>query len=371
MGCVTAPIRSDKVTTRPVEWLWRHHIPRGMLTVVAGRPDQGKGLFAAFLAAEVSKRGGRILYSAAEDSHGVMTRPRLEAAGAKLSQILLWRFQLPTHQLELFELITKQKIDLIVIDPLAAHLSSGVSRHSDNIREVLAPLTGLIEKTNTAVVIIEHALKRVPASGHPINAIGGSGSGLPAAARAAYLLGIDPADTDRRVLVPVKFNIGPRPDPAGFEIDTLDVAKAGEMPFLLPGPDAPGFNPMLFFTARPGESGAPPDKRASSAKWLTNYLVAAGGPVLSKKVYEDAKQYGLSTRTLRRAADDMEVVKHPASGPKCMWDLPDDFKTQIGLPLLPKNPTSLSVPQPAGEGGDWDDALNGLIKGEGEGDGGQ
>ena len=36
-----------------------------------------------------------------------MTRPRLEAAGANLPAILLWRFQLPNQQLELFELVVQ------------------------------------------------------------------------------------------------------------------------------------------------------------------------------------------------------------------------------------------------------------------------
>ena len=362
---MTAPISSDRVKAVPVEWLWRDRIPRGMITVIAGRPDQGKGLFAAHLAAETSRRGERILYSAAEDSHGVMTRPRLEAAGGELKNILLWRFQLPNHQLELFELIVKRNISLIVIDPLASHLSSGISRHSDNIREVLAPLTTLIEKTGTAVVIIEHALKRVPANGHPINAIGGSGSGLPAAARAAYLFGIDPSDADKRVLTPVKFNIGLKPPTATFETDTCEL-DVGEIPFLIYEQDTTGFNPMLLFTGRAGDNGRPADKRASAAQWLTTYLVA-NGATLSKTVYEDAKQSGLSTRTLRRAADDMEVVKSPAAGPKCKWDLPDEFKRAVGIPLVNQPLLPLSVPQPAAPGGDWDDALKDLVKGDDDG----
>jgi AAA domain len=359
-----APVRSDQVTAVPVEWLWKDRIPRGMITVVAGRPDQGKGLFAAHLAAHASQQGIRVLYSAAEDSHGVMTRPRLEAAGAVLGRILLWRFQLPSQQLELFELITKHKIGLIVIDPLASHLSSGISRHSDNIREVLAPLTNVIEKSGTSVVIIELALKRVPPSGHPINAIGGSGSGLPAAARAAFLFGIDPGDPDKRVLTPVKFNIGPKPATAVFEMDTLELPGIGEIPLLLFDADQQKFDAMLLFNSRPGETGRPADKRASAAKWLTTYLVAAGAPVPSKKVYEDAKQYGMSTRTLRRACEDMEVVKRPASGPKCCWELSDDLKKAVGIPVtsMKMAPQPISVPQPAGEGGDWDDALSDLIK---------
>ena len=58
---MTAPIRLDRVRARKVAFLWRDRIPKGMITVVAGRPDQGKGLFGAHVAAEASQRT-RVLY---------------------------------------------------------------------------------------------------------------------------------------------------------------------------------------------------------------------------------------------------------------------------------------------------------------------
>jgi hypothetical protein len=214
---MTDPIRADRVKAEKVSWLWRERIPYGMLSVVAGRPDQGKGLFAAHVAAEASRKGIRVLYSAAEDSHGLMTRPRLEAAEAKLENIHLARFTLPRDFTWLTEQVVKHRTRLIIIDPLASHLGGGVSRHSDNIRTVTGPLAALAERTNCAVIIVEHALKKVGAGSHPLNAIGGSGSGLPAAARIAYLFGADPDDPDRRILAVAKCNIREKPEAIAFE----------------------------------------------------------------------------------------------------------------------------------------------------------
>jgi KaiC/GvpD/RAD55 family RecA-like ATPase len=82
------------VEPEQVEWLWpleavkdaeQGRIPRSMLSVVAGRADQGKGLFAVRVASDVSRSGQNVLYSAIEDSPAIMTRPRLEAAGADLA----------------------------------------------------------------------------------------------------------------------------------------------------------------------------------------------------------------------------------------------------------------------------------------------
>jgi hypothetical protein len=55
---------------------------------------------------------------------------------------------------------------------------------------------------------------------------------------------------------------------------------------------------------------------------------------MSGKVQEDAKQAGMSVKTLRRAADDMDVVKQPPGGGRnCTWDLPNDVKNLMGLPV--------------------------------------
>ena len=82
-----------EVEAKEVKWIWGDRIPQGMMTIVAGRPDQGKGMFVAHVAADISRRGGNVIYSAAEDDNGMMTRPRLEAAGADLDRILLWEFR--------------------------------------------------------------------------------------------------------------------------------------------------------------------------------------------------------------------------------------------------------------------------------------
>jgi hypothetical protein len=313
--------------------------PKGMITLVAGKPDQGKGLLAALIAAQVSHTE-RVLYSAAEDSMGMMTKPRLEAAGANLDNVLLWRFALPRNGRELGQIVVEQEIGLIVMDPLASHLVGGISRHSDNVRSVLSPLTELIESTGTTVLIIEHALKRVPTSGHPLDAIGGSGSGVPAASRAAFVFGQDPDDEDRRILAPVKFNIGPTPKAMAFVVETEDLDVVGDVPFLEYDEELMAFDPLRLFMKKTNANrttGRPNDKRAAAAEWLTTYLADAGGPTKSSTIHEDAKQYGMSQKTLRRAADDMGIVKNPPGGGRsCTWDLPDEVKEMMGLEVPDK-----------------------------------
>lgn len=322
--------RASSVKPKKVSWLWRDRLPQGMIAVVAGKPDQGKGLFAAHVAAEVSQTGN-VLYSAIEDDAGMMTRPRLEAAGANLDNVLLWRFTLPQQAEELEAHVIAQDIRLVVVDPFAAHLV-GVSRHSDNIREVLTPLSGMAERTGCCVLIVEHALKRVSKDAHPLNAIGGSGSGLPAASRMAFVFGVDPADDERRILCTVKSNLCATPKPVAFEIDSEEIAIVGEVPSLVfQGECEFDARRLLQVESGDGKPGRRPDKRADACEWITNYLAAAGQPVPSKVVMEDGKHHGMTARTLRRAADDMGVIRHPAGGgPKCTWDLSPEVKQALG-----------------------------------------
>jgi putative DNA primase/helicase len=372
---LAGPRKASGVKAEVVQWRWRNRIPKGMITLVAGKPDQGKGLFAAHVAADVSNAGGNVLYSAAEDSEGLMTRPRLEAAGADLDRVHLWRFQLPRHGKELGQHVVDMEIDLIVMDPVARHLSGGVSRHSDNIGSVLKPLTDLIETTGTSVLLIEHALKRVPKSGHPLDAIGGSSSGLPAAARAAFVFGRDPEDEDRRIIAPAKFNLGEWPKAVAFELDTEELDTVGEIPYLMFEEEVV-FDAMRLFQDRrqPGKRGAPNDKRAAAAEWLTTYL-AENGATAAHTVMEDAKQWNMSRKTLERAAADMGVEK--SAGRTSKWDLPDEVKEALGLEDKP-DPDDLPKDEPkkasdvtSGEKTDrdtMDDALADLLGGKEDSD---
>lgn len=324
-------IIAENVAAKQVEWLWKERIPKGFISVIAGRPDQGKGLFSAHIAAEISARGENVLYSAIEDDHGLMTRPRLEAAGADLNRILLWRFTLPEQFEELRAHVEDNEIALVVMDPFTAHLA-GVSRHSDSIRKVTTPLSELAEDTGCAILVVEHALKRVPKNSDPLSAIGGNSSGLPAASRVAFMFGRDPDDSDRRILCTIKCNLSERQKPLSFETDTQSVGLVGEIPFLMSKGEIE-FDPkrLLGDGGEPGKVGRKPEKRAAAAEWLAKRMMAKkGNPIPAKDVLNDAKNQGITGKTVRRAADDMGITRNPPhGGPGCTWELPVDLKKAL------------------------------------------
>lgn len=325
------PVRASDVEAKPVEWLWGKRIPKGDITVVAGRPDMGKGLFAAHVAADVSKRGGKVIYSAIEDDMGRMTRPRLEAAGANLDNIMLWSFSLPADMEALEAQVRDFGASLVVMDPLAAHLQ-GVSRYSDSIRLVTNPITKMARSTKAAFLVVEHAIKRISEQADPLTAISGGGSGMVAASRAAFLFGVDPEDDDYRMLCSVKSNYGEKPKAIQYETDLEDIrfdTEVTEIAALLKVQEM-DFHASKLLRVPAGKTGRKPEKRADAAEWLMMYLHAAAKPVKAGEVIEDAKQHGISRKTVTRAATEHGIVRTPpGGGPGCTWSLNADLKAAL------------------------------------------
>jgi hypothetical protein len=73
------------------------------------------------------------------------------------------------------------------------------------------------------------ALKRIARDSDPLAAIGGTGSGLPAAARMAYLWGKDPKDGDRGILAGAKWNLRDKPPALEFEFDVEELDDVGQV----------------------------------------------------------------------------------------------------------------------------------------------
>lgn len=118
-----------------------------------------------------SHRGGRrrVLLATAEDSISATVRPRLEAVDADLGRVCIVRLmregveeglRLPDDVDELDRLVSETGAQLVVIDPLMAHLPENVNSWRDqSVRRALAPLHHLAETHGCAVVVISHLNK--------------------------------------------------------------------------------------------------------------------------------------------------------------------------------------------------------------------
>src|SRR4051794_9137327 len=210
------PVRPvSQVAPRPLEWLWPGRLALGKLAILDGDPGLGKSLLALDLCARLST--GRpwpdgspspgpaaCLVLNGEDGDDDTVLPRLQALGAELDRVFVWRRQLaaplslPSQANLLDEALDFTHARLLVIDPIMAFLDSSVLSASDqSIRRALFPLHCLAEKHRCVALMIRHlnktTLRRALYRG-------GGSIGLTGACRSAWLVGPDPHEPDRRVL---------------------------------------------------------------------------------------------------------------------------------------------------------------------------
>ena len=155
------------------------------------------------------------------------------------------------------------------------------------------PLSGAADKSGAAVVGVMHltkdaqqkAIYRAPGS---IAFVG--------AARAAFLVAKDHDDDARRLLVPVKFNIGPMPPSLAFRI--VDDRVVWEDQPLTLDADA-----VLSQTAQSSDAGR--GDRDVAKAFLLELLAA--GPMLANDVAQAAEVNRISERTLNRAKQELGI----------------------------------------------------------------
>jgi hypothetical protein len=211
---------------------------------------------------------------------------------------------------------------LVVIDPLAAHLSASINSWKDQeVRRALAPLHRLAEESGAAVVVVAHLNKGQ--STDPLQRLGGS-IGLPAAARSVLLLARDPDDPDgneggRRVLAQAKSNLGAPSPSLAFEIETvtlpgsgIETARVREI-----GVSAYGSSDLLV-SDRPRRGG----KLVTAIGLLERELCSGPRPV--EQLRELAAQHSISESTLDRAKAALDIKPSKIDFETGWeWSLPD------------------------------------------------
>lgn len=331
--------RLSVVKSRPVRWLWPDRIPMGKVTLLVGDPGRGKSLMALDMAARVTTGaswpdqeppttgdplGSAILLSAEDDTADTV-RPRLEAAGGDPARVVVLRsvrrpgaegdqmFSL-AKDVEVLDACIRELCDvrLVVLDPVSAYLTGANANGNTDMREVLAPVRGLAERTGVAVVAISHLTKNTDAAAL-YRAMGSMA--IVAAARAVWAVGPDRQAAGRLLFLPLKCNLAAGATGLAYRI--VPSAHDPAVPVLAwePGPVALSAEEVL--DARSGAAS----RREKAALWLESVL--ANGPAPAAEVERQAKEVGISSITLRRARRDIGVETFRSGfAAGCLWRLP-------------------------------------------------
>jgi hypothetical protein len=324
---------ASAVTPCAIDWLWTSQLAFGKLTMLDGDSVEGKSLIALDLCARLST--GRAmpdgspgpgvvpsLIVQAEDGAEDTVIPRLKALGADMERIFIWRAPLaahlaicfPRHLPELNTVLTHTGARFAVLDPIMAFLDNTVLSNDDqSVRRALAPLGQLAAHHRCAVTMVRHLNKRC---GTRALYRGGGSIGLIASCRTAWLVGRDPHVRSRRILAQVKNNLAPLQPSLAYEVRAEQDAPP-TIAWL--GPSPWSADQILAAAA----AGPPSPERERACAFLAAML--KNGPLPTREVWLAAQKERLSTRTLRRAKKDLNVVSKRVwrnRVPHHYWHLP-------------------------------------------------
>ncbi|KUO66706.1 MAG: hypothetical protein APF80_06930 [Alphaproteobacteria bacterium BRH_c36] len=330
------------VEAKPIRWLWPDRIARGKLGLLAGHPGRGKSQVSLYLAATVSNGGkwpdgtrgesARVILISCEDDLADTVVPRLKALDADLSRChVLNGVPLESGEIRPFNLkadaaILEQMMDdfgnvaLVVIDPISAYLDGIDSHKNSDVRGSLMPLQGVAERTGAAFLMVSHFNKGTPDS-KAMSRVSGTGAFV-ATCRSAWIVENDPEDSDgkRRLLVPMKNNIGNDTTGFAFEIESVELTPeiTTSRAKFLPGTVKVSADDLVR-SEQGGSSKS--SKEDEAAEFLRDYLASGARP--QSEILMAAEAEGHKKRTLDRAKTRC-AIKSDKIGDAWWWRLPDE-----------------------------------------------
>ena len=331
-------INMESVKVEQIEWLLYPFIPFGKVTIIQGDPGEGKTTMVLQIIAKLTRgelillnqksqkeaqkdneenlkqevlsqdnpiQPVNVIYQTAEDGLGDTIKPRLLAAGADCSRVLVIddREQpLTMLDVRLEEAIMQTKARMVVLDPIQGFLGTDVDMHRANeIRPLMKRMAVLAEKYHCAIILIGHMNK----NSNGKSSYRGLGSiDFQAAARSVLIVGRLKDEPETRVMCHVKSSLAPEGKSVAFRLDK-------ETGFQWIGEYDISADALLSGDAR--------GQKSRIAKEFLLDILADGG-MAQKKIEEEASKQGIKKKTLRNAKQELEIdsVKR---GNKWFWIL--------------------------------------------------
>lgn len=318
-------INMELVKVEQIEWLLYPFIPFGKVTIIQGDPGEGKTTMVLQIIAKLTRgepillnkksqkeaqqdseenlkqevlsqdkpiQPVNVIYQTAEDGLGDTIKPRLLAAGADCSRVLVIddREQpLTMVDVRLEEAIMQTKARMVVLDPIQGFLGTDVDMHRANeIRPLMKRMAVLAEKYHCAIILIGHMNK----NSNGKSSYRGLGSiDFQAAARSVLIVGRLKDEPETRVMCHVKSSLAPEGKSVAFRLDK-------ETGFQWIGEYDISADDLLSGDAR--------GQKSRIAKEFLLDILADGG-MAQKKIEEEASKQGIKKKTLRNAKQELEI----------------------------------------------------------------
>lgn len=305
-------INMEQVEVEKIDWLIYPFIPFGKVTIVQGDPGEGKTTMVLQIIAKLTKGESvlpgsdepilegktmaldpvNVIYQTAEDGLGDTIKPRLLAAGADCSRVMVIDDNdqaLTMMDVRLEEAIIQTKARLVVLDPIQGFLGADVDMHRANeIRPLMKRVAILAEKYHCAIILIGHMNK----NSNGKSSYRGLGSiDFQAAARSVLIVGRIKDEPEVRVVCHTKSSLAPEGKAIAFRLDKNN-----------------GFEWIGEYDISADEllNGEGKGQKTRKAKEFLLEILADGG-MAQKKIEEEAEKLGIKKKTLRNAKMELGI----------------------------------------------------------------
>jgi len=315
LNCELKLINMEDIKCENVEWLWYPFVPYGKITIIQGDPGEGKTTLVLQMIAkltrgetiinEETKEPINVIYQTAEDGLSDTIKPRLVAANADCSKVLVIddkETPLTMLDVRLEKAIAETGARLVVLDPIQGFLGADVDMHRANeIRPVMKHIAEIAEKYRCAIILVGHMNKCNMGK----SAYRGLGSiDFQAAARSVLIVGRIKDEPEIRVVCQIKNSLAPEAKSIAFKLSEKN-----------------GFEWLGECDVKAEEllcGIAKGMKQKTAIHFLEDTL--SKGKMAQTKIAELAEEKGISNKTLRNAKKSLDI-KASKIGNQWYWEL--------------------------------------------------
>ena len=312
--------RIAEIELQEVEWLWYPYIPFGKITIIQGDPGEGKTTLGLRLAAACSNGHGFpgmeerapicVIYQTAEDGLGDTVKPRLMEAEA--NENLIFNISEETDVLTLKDerieaAIKATGAKLMIFDPIQGYVGEDTDiNRANEIRTVMRGIARIAEETGCAIVFVGH-LNKMKGTNSAYRGLGTID--FRASARSVLLVGRLRKMPNVRVIVHDKSSLAPEGKSMAFNLGNEEGFK------WLDGYDKITADELL--------GGGEAETKTDQAEDLILDMLSSGEFVPAEKIFEKAKELGISQRTVNEAKLKNKSIVTKKIGKRWFWAIPD------------------------------------------------
>jgi len=300
------------------DWVWYPFLARKELSILEGDPGLGKSYLAMIVAGSIAKGSklpcprkgqkrvkGPVVYFDIENNAASVTKVRLTYNGFDdLGNYypIEQAFSIDDEDAieEIYEYLEDIKPALIVFDTLNAYIGKADTHKGSESTQAMNLFRDLAKDFNCAVLVIRHLTK---GSG-PAMYRGQGSISFTGTARMVMSVGVDPEDTETRVMAMTKNNLAPVPRGLRFRIEGR---KKNRSEFIWDGFTDLNAQQIMDASSEARSKGTVGTSIQDAMEFLESTIT--GTAIDEAKLYRMAEKRSISAKMLERAASKMSIKK--------------------------------------------------------------